>query len=395
MSLYMTEKVILAFSGGLDTSIAIKWIEEKYDLSVVTVTVDVGQNDDYESLEKRAYEIGSHKHYNVDAKNEFVNIYVNQAIKSNAMYQGKYPLATALARPLIASKLVEIAKKENSKLISHGCTGKGNDQARFDISIKSLYPEAKIIAPVREWNLSRTQEIEYAKKHKISTESTSEYSIDLNLWGRSIEGGKLEDLTFEAPESILSWIKLSNKETTSKYMEIEFQNGIPVKVDLETDSIKILDYINNIAGSYGVGLVDHIEDRLVGLKSREIYEAPAAITLIESHKDLEKLVLTRNELEIKSFLEQKWAWLVYNGLFYDPSLESINKFVDSTQKRVNGKIKVKFYNGNFRVVERSSDNSIYDKNIVSFDTDAFDQRQAEGFTSIWGMQSKINEGDSQ
>ena len=200
----MTEKVILAFSGGLDTSIAIKWIEEKYDLSVVTVTVDVGQNDDYESLEKRAYEIGSHKHYNVDAKNEFVNIYVNQAIKSNAMYQGKYPLATALARPLIASKLVEIAKKENSKLISHGCTGKGNDQARFDISIKSLYPEAKIIAPVREWNLSRTQEIEYAKKHKISTESTSEYSIDLNLWGRSIEGGKLEDLTFEAPESILS-----------------------------------------------------------------------------------------------------------------------------------------------------------------------------------------------
>ena len=178
-------------------------------------------------------------------------------------------------------------------------------------------------------------------------------------------------------------------------MEIEFQNGIPVKVDLETDSIKILDYINNIAGSYGVGLVDHIEDRLVGLKSREIYEAPAAITLIESHKDLEKLVLTRNELEIKSFLEQKWAWLVYNGLFYDPSLESINKFVDSTQKRVNGKIKVKFYNGNFRVVERSSDNSIYDKNIVSFDTDAFDQRQAEGFISIWGMQSKINEGDSQ
>lgn len=390
----MVDKAILAFSGGLDTSIAIKWIEEKYDLSVVTVTVDVGQNDDYEFIEKRAYEIGSDKHYTIDAKIDFVDKYVNQAIKSNAMYQGKYPLATALARPLIASKLVEVAKKENSKLISHGCTGKGNDQARFDISIKSLYPEAKIIAPIREWNLSRTQEIEYAEKHKIPIESTSEYSIDLNLWGRSIEGGKLEDLTFEAPETILSWIKLSNKEITSKYMDIEFQNGIPVKVDLETDSIQILEYINEMAGKYGVGLIDHIEDRLVGLKSREIYEAPAAITLIESHKDLEKLTLTRNELEIKSFLEQKWSWLVYNGLFYDPSLEAINKFVNLTQKRVNGKIKVKFYNGNFRIVERSSPNSIYDKNIVSFDADSFDQRQAEGFISIWGMQSKFNEGDS-
>ena len=394
MYFYMVDKAILAFSGGLDTSIAIKWIEEKYDLSVVTVTVDVGQNDDYEFIEKRAYEIGSDKHYTIDAKIDFVDKYVNQAIKSNAMYQGKYPLATALARPLIASKLVEVAKKENSKLISHGCTGKGNDQARFDISIKSLYPEAKIIAPIREWNLSRTQEIEYAEKHKIPIESTSEYSIDLNLWGRSIEGGKLEDLTFEAPETILSWIKLSNKEITSKYMDIEFQNGIPVKVDLETDSIQILEYINEMAGKYGVGLIDHIEDRLVGLKSREIYEAPAAITLIESHKDLEKLTLTRNELEIKSFLEQKWSWLVYNGLFYDPSLEAINKFVNLTQKRVNGKIKVKFYNGNFRIVERSSPNSIYDKNIVSFDADSFDQRQAEGFISIWGMQSKFNEGDS-
>ena len=390
----MGEKAILAFSGGLDTSISVSWLKKKHNLNVITVIVDVGQDENFEAIEEKAYSIGSSKHYTIDAKKEFIDDYIFSAIKSNALYQNKYPLATALGRPLIAYKLVEIANKEDTKNFSHGCTGKGNDQARFDVTLRSVMSDAQIIAPVRDENMSRDEEIQYAKDLNVSIEKKSQYSIDENLWGRSIEGGILEDSFQEPPNDIYKWIDTDSK-LDDKYIEIDFNNGIPISIDGVTDSLKMIDYLNDIAGKHGIGVVDHIEDRLMGIKSREIYEAPAATVLIEAHKDLEKLVLTRNELEIKSILEQKWSWMIYSGLFVDPLVEAINSFIDKTQERVNGTVKLKLKRGSFSIVGRKSDNSIYDQNLSSYSSSSdFNQTYSKGFIEIWGLQSKFNDGEN-
>ena len=390
----MSEKIVLAFSGGLDTSISVSWLKKKHNLDVITAIVDVGQEDNFEAIEKKAYSIGASKHYTIDAKKEFIEDYIFSAIKSNALYQNKYPLATALGRPLIAYKLAEVANKEDTKNFSHGCTGKGNDQARFDVTLRSVMSDAKIIAPVRDENMSRDEEIQYAKELNVSIEKKSQYSIDENLWGRSIEGGILEDSFNEPPIDIYKWINTDSK-LDDKYIEINFNQGIPISIDGITDSLKMINHLNTIAGKHGIGVVDHIEDRLMGIKSREIYEAPAATVLIEAHKDLEKLVLTRNELEVKSILEQKWSWMIYSGLFVDPLVKAIDSFINKTQERVNGTVKLKLKNGSFNVVGRKSENSIYDQNLSSYSSSSnFNQTYSKGFIELWGLQSKFNEGNT-
>ena len=390
----MSKKAILAFSGGLDTSISVSWLKQKHNLDVITATIDIGQDENFEAIEKKAYSIGASKHYTIDAKQEFVDNYIFSAIKSNALYQNKYPLATALGRPLIAYKLVEIANQEDTKIFSHGCTGKGNDQARFDVTLRSVMHNAKIIAPVRDENMSRDEEIQYAQEMNISIEKKSQYSIDENLWVRSIEGGILENSFKEPPKDIYKWVNADSK-LDDKYIVIDFNNGVPISIDGITDSIEMITYLNSTAGEHGIGIIDHIEDRLMGIKSREIYEAPAAVVLIEAHQDLEKLVLTRNELEVKSLLEQKWSWMIYSGLFVDPLVKAINSFVNKTQERVNGTVKLKLKNGSLTVIGRKSNNSIYDQNLSSYSASSdFNQTYSKGFIEIWGLQSKFNEGET-
>lgn len=390
----MKDKVVLAYSGGLDTSVAIKWIQEKYDLEIVTLTVDVGQEDDFETIEQNAYATGAVKHYTLDAKREFIKQYVYHAIKANALYQGKYPIGTALARPLIAQKLVETAHKEDAVAVAHGCTGKGNDQVRFDVTIKSIAPELKIIAPIREWNLSRDEEIKYANEKGIHLpfEVNKTYSIDQNLWGRSIESGPLEDPSFEPPEDAFQWTTAPEKAPdVREYITIEFKDGVPVTVnDEELKPVALVKRINEIAGRNGVGRIDHMEDRIVGIKSREVYECPAATVLLEAHRDLEKMVLTRQELLFKRHVDEQWTFLVYTGLWMEPLRDALEGFIEETQKRVSGKVRCRIYKGNVQVVGRSSPFSLYDKALATYvGATSFDQNWAVGFIEIWGLSSRI------
>lgn len=384
-------KVALAYSGGLDTSVILKMMQEKLNAEVITVTVDVGQKDDFEKIEEKALKLGAVNHHTIDAKAEFAEEYVFKAIKANALYDGVYPLATALARPLIAKKLVEIAKKEGAGIIAHGCTGKGNDQVRFDLSVKSLYPEAKIIAPVREWGLTRDWEMEYAKKKGIPVKDKI-YSIDENLWGRSIEGGILEEPFAEPPEEIFEWT-LSPEKTPEKaeYLEITFENGIPVGINGKSmKAVELIETLNFIGGKHGIGRIDHIENRVVGIKSREVYEAPAASLIINAHKDLEKLVLTKWLTMFKEMIDSKWAWLVYSGLWFEPLREALDAFIDKAESNVNGTVKMKLYKGNAIVVGRSSENALYDINIATYEKfSSFDQSLATGFIELFGMQSVL------
>ena len=384
-------KVVLAYSGGLDTSVAIKWLEEKYDARVVTLTVDVGQHEDLKAIAEKAKMLGVERHYSIDAKAEFAYDYIYPSIKANGLYEGKYPLSTALARPLIASKLVEVAQKEKADAVAHGCTGKGNDQVRFDVTIKALAPQLKIIAPVREWNLSREEEIQYAKEHGVPVEEKkSVFSIDQNLWGRSIESGPLEQPDFEPPEDAFEWVKpLSKTPDEPAYVELGFKDGVPVSLDgSEMAPVELISYLNEKAGLHGVGVIDHIEDRLVGIKSREVYECPAAVCIIEAHKDLEKMTLTRHQLMFKELVDREWAWLVYSGLWVDPLRRNLEAFIDSTQKVVNGSVRLKLYKGGLRVVGRKAEKSLYDIKLATYDkTSVFKQRAAEGFIDLWGLPS--------
>ncbi|MCD6340491.1 MAG: argininosuccinate synthase [Desulfurococcales archaeon] len=382
-------KVVLAFSGGLDTSVILKLLQEKLGAEVVTVTVDVGQEEDFKKIEEKAYKLGAVKHYYIDAKEEFANNYIAPAIKANALYEGVYPLSTALARPLIAMKVVEVAKKEGTVYIAHGCTGKGNDQVRFDLAIKSLYPEAKIIAAVREWGLTRDRELEYAKKVGIPV-SHGIYSIDENLWGRSIEGGVLEDPYAEPPDDVFLWTQSPEKAPDKpEYVTIEFEKGIPVAINGEKKSLlAIIEELNKTAGKHGVGRIDHMEDRTVGIKSREVYEAPAAITLIKAHFDLEKLTLTKWELSMKQLVDTTWSWLVYNGLWFEPLREELTYFIDKVSENVEGEVKVKLYKGLAMVVGRKSSKALYDLKLSSYESiSQFNQKLAEGFVELWGLQS--------
>ncbi len=385
----MTERGILAFSGGLDTSVVVKYLQEEYDMDVITVTVDVGQGDDQKKIEAKAKKLGVIKHYNIDARKEFVENFIFPSIKANALYQKKYCLATALARPLIAEKVLEIAKKEKVTALAHGCSGKGNDQVRFDITLRSG-SDLPIIAPIRDMNLDRVTELKFAKKHGIEIDSVAKrFSIDQNLWGRAIEGGVLEDPYSEPPDDAFIWVKTKNLSDNPTYLEIRFEKGVPVAVDGKIlDSIKLIEYVNKKAGDAGIGIVDHIEDRVVGIKSREVYETPGAICLIEAHADLEKMVHTKHENKFKPIIDDEWAYLAYSGLWQDPLKRDLDAFIEVSQKPVSGTVKLKLFKGSLRVVGRKSEYSLYNHKIATYGAEStFDQRLAKGFVELWGIQS--------
>jgi len=390
----MPEKVVLAYSGGLDTSVMIRWIKEKYAYDVVTVTADVGQADDLTEVGKKAKLIGAIRHYTLDLKQEFLQDYVFPAIKANALYESKYPISTALARPLIAKKLVEIAHKEHAQAVAHGCTGKGNDQVRFEVTIKALDPKLKIIAPVREWKLPREQEIRYAEEHGIPVPVDLEnpYSVDQNIWGRSIECGILENPAIEPPPEAYEWTNSpENAPATPEYFTIEFEKGVPIAINgRRLNPADLIKKLNYIGGKHSVGRIDHIEDRLVGIKSREVYECPAATILIEAHRELEKLVLTRHEVWFKQKIDTEWTNLVYTGLWNDPLKDDLDAFVERTQEHVSGEIKLKAYKGTVTVVGRTSPMSLYDTALATYDASTtFDQTWSSGFIEIWAMPTVV------
>ncbi|MEM0302023.1 MAG: argininosuccinate synthase [Archaeoglobaceae archaeon] len=383
-------KVVLAYSGGLDTTVCIFLLREKYGFDeVITTTVDIGLP---ESELRRAEERGkkyADKHYTVDAKKEFIEA-IYRLIKANGDYEG-YVLGTAIARPIIAEKVAEIALKEKADAVAHGCTGKGNDQLRFENVFRQY--NFKVIAPVRELNLTREWEIDYAKQHGIEVPATKEkpFSVDENLWSRSIEGGKLEDPTFVPPEDIYEWTKSPEKaQEKPEIIKIDFEKGIPVAVnDKRLDGFELVKLLNEIGGKHGVGRTDMIEDRVLGLKARENYEHPAATILITAHKDLEKLVLSRRELKFKKIVEEEWAELVYYGLTNEPLFEALNAFIDKTQERVTGWVKLRLYKGSVMPIARYSEFALYSEELVSFDTRAIDQRLAEGFVVFHGLQGRM------
>lgn len=388
------EKVVLAYSGGLDTSVDIKWLQQNYKMDVIAAVVDVGQPEDLEEVRKKALNIGAIESYLIEAQNEFARDFILPALKANAVYDGKYPLATALARPLIAKHVVEVANKRKAKAVAHGCTGKGNDQVRFDVTITCLNPDLKIIAPQREWTISREEEIEYAKKYRIPIPVTkkSPYSIDENLWGKSIESGVLENPWHEPPEDAFTWTK-NPSQTDDKpiYLEIEFAKGVPIKLEGKRQSmVQMIKDLNWIGGSQGVGRVDQIENRLVGIKSREIYECPAATILIAAHQELEAMTLPREVLHFKKGIEQKYAELVYTGLWYSPLREAFDAFVQKVQETVTGVVRMKLYKGSLNVVGRKSEYSLYDYKLATYDkADAFSHQSAKGFIELWGLPLKI------
>ncbi len=385
----MKQKAILAFSGGLDTSVVVKYLQQEHKMDVITVTVDVGQGDDNKKIALKAKKLGVIKHYNIDAKKEFAEKYIIPSIKANALYQKKYCLATALARPLIAQKVLDIAKKEKVTSLAHGCSGKGNDQVRFDITLRSG-SRLPIIAPIRDMNLDRETELKFAKKHGIEIESVAKrFSIDQNLWGRAIEGGVLEDPFKEPPEDAFLWVKTKNLPNKPTYIEIKFEKGVPVAVDGKVmNPVKLIEYINKKAGAAGVGIVDHIEDRVVGIKSREVYETPAALCLIEAHSDLEKMVHTKHQTKFKAMVDDEWSWLTYSGLWQDPLRTNLDAFIQESQKRVTGSVRIKIFKGSLRVVGRKSKFSLYSHSVATYGKEStFDQRLAKGFVELWGMPS--------
>ena len=380
--------VVLAYSGGLDTSVAIRWIQEHYDLDVITVTIDVGNARDLPAIAARAEQIGALKALVVDGRADFVRYFVWPALQSGAIYEGQYPLATALARPLIGRLLVEVARAEGAVAVAHGCTGKGNDQVRFDVSINTLAPELKIIAPVREWSMTRDHEIAYAAEHAIPIQVTnaSPYSVDQNLWGRSLECGILEDPWAEPPEEVYAWTK-SSGQTEPAYVEITFEHGIPIGLNgEEIDGVTLIETLNKLAGEYGIGRIDSIENRLVGIKSREVYEAPAAIVLHTAHRALESLTLSRDQARFKEVVVAEYARLIYNGQWYSALHQDLATYVQSTQRFVSGAVRVKLSYGNCAVVGRKSEHSLYNHSLATYDSgDQFDHNAALGFIKLWGL----------
>jgi len=388
------KKIVLAYSGGLDTSVSIHWLKERYDAEVITLTVDVGQGKDIEAIRQKALKIGAVKAITIDAKEEFIRDFVFPTLRAGAIYEGDYPLSSALSRPLIARYLVEVAKQEGATAVAHGCTGKGNDQVRFDVSVGALAPELEVIAPVREWGMSREEEIEYAQQHGIPVPATVEspYSIDANLWGRSIECGVLEDPWQEPPDDVFEWTKdAADTPDEPSYIEIEFEEGIPVALDGEKLSgAELVAKLNAIAGEYGVGRIDHLENRLVGIKSREVYEAPAAVVLYEAHRKLEKMTLTKDSIRFNAIVAATYADLVYNGLWYSALRKDLDAYVASAQRPVTGTVRVKLDRGTARVVGVRSPYSLYDYHLATYDKeDAFDHKAAVGFIKLWGLPLRV------
>ena len=389
----MTDKVVLAYSGGLDTSVAIKWLQENYHLDVITLTIQVGGESDLSAVRAKALRSGAIKALVVDAREEFVSHFIWPALQADALYQGQYPLATALSRPLIAKLLVATALKEGAKTIAHGCTGKGNDQVRFEVSISALAPDLKVIAPAREWGMTREEAIEYAKENDIPLpiSKASPYSIDENLWGRSIECGVLEDPWLEPPDDVFAWTKPpQDTPDEAGYVTIGFERGIPTTVNgQKMDGPGLIQRLNKLAGGYGIGRIDHVEDRLVGIKSREIYEAPAAVVLLSAHQALEALTLSRQQLCFKQKVAAEYADLTYNGLWFSALRQDLAAYVKSSQRFVSGSVRLKLFKGSCRVVGRKSPASLYDYGLATYaQGDQFDQSAAAGFIKLWGLSVK-------
>ena len=389
----MADKVVLAYSGGLDTSVAIRWLQEKYNLEVIAFSVDVGNEPDLPAIREKALKLGAVKAVVKDAKEAFVSEYIFPALQANAVYQGQYPLATALARPLIAKLMVEVALAEGAAAVAHGCTGKGNDQVRFDVSLAALAPDLKIIAPAREWGMTRAETIAYAQRHGIPLPITADspYSIDQNLWGRSIECGVMEDPWREPPDDAFIWAKpLAATPNTPEYIDIDFEQGIPVAINGQgMDGVALIQRVNDMAGRHGIGRIDHIEDRVVGIKSREVYEAPAAVALLQAHRALEAMTLSRAQLQFKQNVEAKFADLIYDGLWFTALREDLTAYVVSSQRFVTGTVRLKLFKGSSTVVGRKSPYSLYRHALATYDQgDVFDQSASAGFIHIWGLPAR-------
>jgi argininosuccinate synthase len=386
-------KVILAYSGGLDTSVAIPWLRETKGVDVVAVTVDVGQPVDLEKVRAKAKSSGATKAYVADARREFAEEFIAPALRANALYEGVYPLSTALARPLIARHLVDVARQEGAKFVAHGCTGKGNDQVRFDLSTTGLAPELAVVAPAREWGMTREEEIAYAREHGVPVDATlaSPYSVDENLWGRSVECGILEDPSVEPPEEAYGWTRApAEAPEHPEYVNLTFEHGVPVAVDGHPAPLHqlILD-LNRTAGLHGVGRIDHLESRVVGIKSREVYECPAATVLIGAHQALEALVLPRDLLEFKRTVEQRYAQLIYDGLWFTPLKAALDAFVAVTQERVTGEVSVKLFKGSAHVAGRRSPLALYQPSLATYSSgDQYRRQMAEGFIYVWGLPAR-------
>ena len=390
------KKVVLAYSGGVDTSVCIPYLKNKYGISeVVTFVADLGQGEDLEAIKQKALDSGATLSIIRNLVDNFVERYAFPAIRANALYSEKYPLSTALARPLIAENLVNIARELKADAVAHGCTGKGNDQVRFDLAINALGPDLKIITPAREWNMSREDAITYGEKFGIPApvSKKSPYSIDVNLLGRSIEAGLLEDVMHEPPEDIFAMTaSIDNAPDNPEDIEIVFKNGFPVGIGNELLSpVEIIQKANELAGAHGFGRIDMIEDRVVGIKSREIYESPGLLLLIKAHKELESLTLNSDVIDFKGIVEKKWAQLVYQGFWFGPLKNALDSFIASTQSSVNGKVKIRLHKSNARIIGRySENNSLYREDLATYSNDdIFNHQNAEGFIYMWGMSNKI------
>jgi len=386
------KKVVLAYSGGLDTSVCVKWLEQQGAVPYA-LYLDLGQGEPAEDVKAKAFRIGAADAFVRDAKAEFAGEYVAPAIKANALYGGKYPLFTALARPLIAKKLVEAAREVGATHIAHGSTGKGNDQVRFDVTTASIAPDLTVVAPVRDWNMNRPEEMAYAEEHGIPVPTTKEspYSVDENLWGRSIEAGPLEDPDHEPTEDVFELTTSpENAPDDPQYVEVGFEEGLPTSLDGENlPLVDLIAELNAVAGAHGVGRIDMIEDRLVGIKSREIYETPAALAMIPAHRELEALTLTRDVLRFKTTVEQRYAELAYEGLWFTPLKTALDAFIAETQKTVTGSVRLKLYKGNATVVGRTAPNALYSKDLATYDPGStFDEAAAAGFIALWGLSAR-------
>ncbi len=389
----MADKVALAYSGGLDTSVAVRLLKEKHGLEVITVTADVGNESDFSAIKKKALDVGAVKALVIDARESFVKNYLFPALQGDALYEGQYPLATALTRPLIGRLLVDAARAEGAVAVAHGCTGKGNDQVRIEVSVNTLAPDLAVYAPAREWVMTRAETIAYARRFGIPVPVTvaSPYSIDESLWGRSVECGILEDPWVEPPEEVYKWTR-PPEDTPARpcYVEIGFERGIPVSIDgRPLDGIPLIEKLNDLAGTYGVGRIDHIENRLVGIKSREIYEAPAATVLLQAHQALQSLTLSKEQLRFKQRVAEEYADLIYNGLWFSALHRDLAAYIASTQRFVTGTVRIKLHRGRSLVVGRKSPASLYSHGLATYDRgDIFDQSVSSGFIQLWGLPAK-------
>jgi argininosuccinate synthase len=391
------DKILLMYSGGLDTSCMIKWLQETYGAKIYTFTADLGQEfadpTKFKEIEEKSYKLGAVKHFTVDCKDIFVKDYVFPTIKANGLYQGIYPLSTAIGRPLIAIEAIKIAKKEGIKVLAHGCTGKGNDQIRINITANAYAPEMEVLQPLIEWNMGRDEELKYAQKHDIHIpDKAKKYSIDENLFGRSAECDILEYPNEIPPEDSKEWTTAPEEAPDkTEYLTINFEEGVPVGLNGEKmNSVDLIKKLHDLGCKHGVGRIEHMEDRAIGLKSRETYEAPAALILIKAHKDLEKYVCTKHENSFKTIVDQRWTELAYEGLWVDPLKDALEAFINEVNAKVTGSVKIKLFKGSAEIVARESPYGLYDLNLATYDTEStFNQRLSYGFIPLWGMQSKM------